>query len=221
MAIQVVGSVNEARQAAEAGFDLIVAQGRDAGGHVRGHLGTMSLVPQVVDAVAPIPVLAAGGITDYRGVAAAIALGASGVWVGTRFLASYEANIHTHYQARVLSSTGDDTVHSTLFDIGWPNASMSTLKNSTFVTWEKAGEPASPDRPDEGEIVGHRPDGSAIPRYGFSSPMRDTRGDIEAMALYAGGAVGLVRSKQSAREILMEFAGGIRKSSLLSSSGSK
>jgi len=83
VAIQVVGSIAEARQAADAGFDLIVAQGREAGGHVRGQLGAFALLPQVVDAVAPLPVIAAGGIVDHRGVAAAKALGAQGVWVGT------------------------------------------------------------------------------------------------------------------------------------------
>jgi nitronate monooxygenase len=208
VAIQVVGSIEEGRRAAQAGFDLIVAQGRDAGGYVRGELGTMSLVPQVVGAVAPIPVLAAGGISDHRTVAAAFALGASGVWVGTRFLASEEANVHPHYQARVLSANGDDTAHSTLFDIGWPNAPVRTLKNSTFVTWEKAGRPGSPNRPGEGEIAGHRPDGSVVPRYGFTSPVRDTAGDIEAMPLYAGGAVGLVHARQSARDIVVDLARG-------------
>src|SRR6185437_9240856 len=106
LAIQVVASITEAERAAEAGFDLIVAQGYEAGGHVRGQLGLITLLPQVVDAVAPIPVLAAGGIADRRGVAAAVALGASGVWVGTRFLAAEEANIHPAYRARVLGSSG-------------------------------------------------------------------------------------------------------------------
>ncbi len=85
VAIQVIGTVDEAKRAADAGFDLIVAQGREAGGHVRGDLGTMTLVPQVVDAVAPLPVVAGGGIIDGRGAAAALRLGAVGVWVGTRF----------------------------------------------------------------------------------------------------------------------------------------
>ena len=141
VAIQVVSSIGEAKRAADAGFDLIVAQGREAGGHVRGCLGTMALVPQVVDAVAPLPVLAAGGIADRRGVAAAIALGAAGVWVGTRFLAATEANIHEHYQTEVLASSGDDTLYSELFDIGWPAAPLRTLKNSTTRRWEEAGRP--------------------------------------------------------------------------------
>lgn len=86
-----VGSVSEAHDAAAAGADVIVAQGWEAGGHVRGTITTLALVPAVVDAVSPIPVVAAGGIADGRGVAAALALGASGVWIGTRFLASTEA----------------------------------------------------------------------------------------------------------------------------------
>jgi nitronate monooxygenase len=115
---QVVGAIVEARQAADAGFDLIVAQGREAGGHVRGQLGTMTLVPQAVDAVDPVPVLAGGGIVDRRGVAAAVALGAVGVWVGTRFLAAVEANIHERYQDLLVASDGDDTFYSELFNVG-------------------------------------------------------------------------------------------------------
>ena len=107
LAIQVAGSIAEAKRSAAAGFDLIVAQGVEAGGHVRGELGLMALVPQVVDAVAPVPVLAAGGIADARGVAAALALGAKGVWVGTRCLAAEEANIHRAYRDRVFAVAGE------------------------------------------------------------------------------------------------------------------
>ncbi len=88
LAIQVVGSVAEAAHVAEAGFDLIVAQGHEAGGHICGQLGLIALLPQVVDAVAPLPALAGGGIADRRGVSAALALGAAGVWVGTQILAA-------------------------------------------------------------------------------------------------------------------------------------
>ena len=138
LAIQVVGSIAEAERSAAAGFDLIVAQGVEAGGHVRGELGLMALVPQVVDAVAPVPVLAAGGIADARGVTAALALGASGVWVGTQFLAAEEANIHRAYRDRVLTSSGDDAVYSTLYDVGWPNAPARSLGNGTLARWGQA-----------------------------------------------------------------------------------
>jgi nitronate monooxygenase len=207
VAVQVVGSIDDARRAADAGFDLIVAQGLEAGGHVRGHLGTMTLVPQVVDAVTPLPVLAAGGIADRRGVKAAIELGAAGVWVGTRFLAAREANIHADYLARVLSSSGEDALHSQIFDIGWPDAPLRSLKNATTRNWEAAGRPLPPHRPGEGEIVAKRADGTTIPRYHFGSPTRDITGDAGAMALYAGEAVGLVNSVAPARRIVEELAG--------------
>lgn len=206
-AVQVVGSIGAAKQAAAAGFDLIVAQGREAGGHVRGDLGLMALLPQVVDAIAPMPVLAAGGIADRRGVIAALTLGAAGVWVGTRFLAATEANIHPVYRDRVLASSGDDTLYSELFDIGWPEAPLRTLKTPVTEAWERAGRPRPPDRPGEGDIVAHRADGSAIPRYHFGSPTREAVGDIEAMALYAGEGVGLVRSAEPAAIIVRALAG--------------
>lgn len=210
VAIQVVGSIAQAKAAAAAGFDLIVAQGREAGGHVHGTLGSMSLLPQVVDAVAPVPVLAAGGISDRRGVAAALALGAAGVWVGTRFLAANEANIHPHYRDRILTSNGDDTLYSELFDIGWPNAPLRTLKSVTTQRWEEAGRPAAPHRPGEGEIIGRRADGTEIQRYYFSSPTCDVTEGAEAMALYAGGSVGLVRETEAAAAIVADLARGLQ-----------
>jgi NAD(P)H-dependent flavin oxidoreductase YrpB (nitropropane dioxygenase family) len=90
-----IGSAADAKRATDAGVDIVVAQGWEAGGHVRGTVATMPLIPAVVDAVSPVPVVAAGGIADGRGLAAALALGAAGVWIGTRFLASNEAAIHS------------------------------------------------------------------------------------------------------------------------------
>jgi len=209
-AIQVVGSVQEAVDAVKAGPDAIVAQGHEAGGHVRGSASTMVLVPRIVDVAQGIPVIAAGGIADRRGVAAAIALGAAGVWVGTRFLASQEADIHSVYQERVLASSEDDTVHSELFDIGWPNAPLRTLRNSTVRTWEEAGRPATPNRPGEGEIVGQRANGANMLRYDFGSPTRAAQGNTEAMAHYAGQGVGLVHAVLPASQIVEELAAGLR-----------
>lgn len=118
-----VGSAKDAQSAVRSGVDIVVAQGWEAGGHVRGTVATMPLLPAVVDAVMPAPVAAAGGIADGRGPAAALALGASGAWVGTRFLASTEIAIHPHYRERLLSASEGDTVYlEDLFDIGWPRA---------------------------------------------------------------------------------------------------
>jgi nitronate monooxygenase len=112
-----------AEAAARAGVDVIIAQGAEAGGHGAGR-GTFALVPAIVDAVAPIPVLAAGGVADGRGLAAALMLGAAGVLVGTRFFASEEALGHPAAKQRLVEGKGDDTLRTTIFDavrrIDWP-----------------------------------------------------------------------------------------------------
>ena len=100
----------------------------------------------------PTPVVAAGGIADGRGVAAAFALGASGVWLGTRFVASQEAPYDPQYKDRIVRATEADTVHSTVFNVGWPDAPHRTLCNSTIDRWEAAGSPTSSSRPGEGEL---------------------------------------------------------------------
>ena len=107
----VVGAVRHARKVAASGVDVIVAQGHDAGGH-NSPIGTMALIPQVVDAVAPIPVLGAGGITDGRGVAAALMLGADGAWVGSAFLATHEAGIFEFQKKAIVAATEESTVVS-------------------------------------------------------------------------------------------------------------
>ena len=118
-----VANARDARAAVERGVDVIVAQGWEAGGHVRGTVATPPLVPAVVDAVAPVPVIAAGGIADGRGLAAVLALGASGAWIGTRLLASEEAHPHPEYLERVFAASEDDTIHlDDLFHISWPDA---------------------------------------------------------------------------------------------------
>ncbi len=132
------------------------------------------------------------------------------MWVGTRFLGAKEAIIHPRYQDLVLASSADDTLYSELFDLGWPNAPLRSLRNATTKAWEAAARPLSPHRPGEGEVVAKHGDGSEIPRYSFASATRDVVGDVDAMALYAGEGVGLVRSVATARAIVEELAQGFR-----------
>ena len=197
-----VGSVEEARQAVDAGVDIIVAQGWEAGGHVRGDIATLPLVPSVVDAVAPVPVVAAGGICDGRGLAAVLALGAVGASIGTRFLGSEEASMPPEYRDHILRGTAADTVYTGLFDGGWPDAPHRVLRNSTVTTWEKAGRPASGQRPGEGEALATDAFGRTVVRYQSVTPRTDHQGDIEAMPLWAGQGVGLVTRQQPAAEIV-------------------
>jgi NAD(P)H-dependent flavin oxidoreductase YrpB (nitropropane dioxygenase family) len=133
-----VTTVAEAMRAADVGVDVIVAQGGEGGGHV-GQRTTLTLVPEVVDAVTPTPVVAAGGIVDERGVAAAIALGASGVLIGTRFLATNEAPVSERWKGAVLTASGDQTVTSKFYDAirgeDWPGAIVRTVRNRWTDEW--------------------------------------------------------------------------------------
>jgi enoyl-[acyl-carrier protein] reductase II len=117
--VQQVTTVRQAVEAAESGVDAIIAQGAEAGGF-GGAISTLALVPQVVDAVAPIPVLAAGGIADGRGLAAALVLGAQGVNIGTRFLACTEAGVPADWQRRIVESVSEDAVRVEFADAVFP-----------------------------------------------------------------------------------------------------
>jgi NAD(P)H-dependent flavin oxidoreductase YrpB (nitropropane dioxygenase family) len=208
--IHTVGSVEEARRAMRAGLAVIVAQGREAGGHVRGAEALGALVPSIVQAVAPTPVLAAGGIADVRAVAAALALGADGVWVGTRFVASHESAAHPIYKRNLTASTAADTVLDTVFDLAWPDAPHRVLRNSTVRAWEEAGRPRSPQRPGEGDTVARLPDGAPVCRYSDQVPIAGTIGDVEAMAQFAGTGVEAIRAIRGAGDITRELAQAAR-----------
>ena len=200
--IYTVGSAIDGRRAVDAGVDVVIAQGWEAGGHVRGEVATLPLVPRVVDAIAPSPVVAAGGIADGRGLAAALTLGAVGVSMGTRFMMSAEAATHPVNRERLGRVQETDTVYTTVFDIGWPDAPHRALRNSTFTRWEAAGRPPSGQRPGEDDVLGHTADGRPIVRYRSLNPAAGATGDIEAMSLYAGQSVGLVTRNQPAADIV-------------------
>jgi len=134
------GKVGHAVRAVEAGCDLVIAQGTEAGGHT-GQIATMALVPQVVDAVgARVPVVAAGGIFDGRGLAAALALGAVGVWIGTRFIATPEAQAVPGYKERILESAED----ATLVTRAYTGKTCRVLRTSYATAFEAAGGVAEP-----------------------------------------------------------------------------
>ncbi|HEY1861343.1 MAG TPA: nitronate monooxygenase [Gemmataceae bacterium] len=202
-----VGSAAAARRAVDCGVEIIVAQGWEAGGHVRGTVATMPLIPAVVDAVSPVPVVAAGGIADGRGLAAALALGAAGAWIGTRFLASHEAVIHPRYRDLLLQASENDTVYvEELFDITFPEAPHRVLRSKTVDVWETAGRPPSGKRPGEGEVIATSRSSGPIVRYQCYTPGLDTEGDVDAMSLWAGQSVGLVSKLRSAGDIVREIA---------------
>jgi NAD(P)H-dependent flavin oxidoreductase YrpB (nitropropane dioxygenase family) len=181
LVMHMVSDVAEARRAAAAGVDVIVAQGTEGGGHV-GVMGTMPLVPQVVDAVAPIPVLAAGGVADGRGLAAALMLGAEGALMGTRFLATREAPIPDTVKAVILQSDGDDTDLTEIPDIVsdrvWPGAFARTWRNDFLREW--AGR--------EWELRKRLPEAAAA-----VAAARKV-GDVQRMPILFGQDAGLITS---------------------------
>lgn len=204
-----VGSVEESKAAAAAGVDAVIAQGVEAGGHVKGTTSIWDLLPAAVEAIKPVPVLAAGGIGDGAGLARALQLGAQGVSLGTRFVASNEAWTHPAYKQRIVDSTATDTVYSELYDVWWTGAPHRTLRNKTFAEWEAAGRPAPGSRPGEGTSIGKRSlstgEVEEWPRYAIGTPPPDFDGDIEYTPLWAGESCSVVNDIKPAGEIVRDL----------------
>jgi NAD(P)H-dependent flavin oxidoreductase YrpB (nitropropane dioxygenase family) len=177
--LHMVSTVSEAARAAEAGADAIVAQGTEGGGHV-GLMGTMVLVPMVARAIAPIPVVAAGGLADGAGLAAALVLGAQGALFGTRFLATTEASIPEAYKQVLVDSDGHNTVVTELPDVAnatvWPGAYARIERNRFYETW--AGR--------EGELRYRHAEAAASAWRALQA------GDTDNAFLYTGQTAGLI-----------------------------
>lgn len=203
-----VGSVDEAMAAAQAGVDAVIAQGVEAGGHVKATESIWDVLPRAVEAVRPTPVLASGGIGDGRAIARALQLGAQGVSLGTRFVASEEAWIHDVYKRRLVESRADDTFYGELFDLWWPNAPHRALKGKTYEEWNAAGRPSPGSRPGEGEIIGtfRRPSSDlAWPRYASGMLTPDFEGEPEYAPMWAGTSVGAIDEIKPAAAIVEEL----------------
>ena len=183
--IPVVASVALAKRMEKAGADAIIAEGTESGGHV-GQLTTMALVPQVVDAV-NIPVLAAGGIGDGRGVAASFMLGAEGVQLGTRFLVAKECTVHQSYKNRVIKAKDIDT-EVTGRSTGHPIRVIKNKLTREFMKLEKEG--ASVDQLEE---------------LGRGCLSKAVKGDVDFGSVMAGQISGLINKEQSCKEIIEEI----------------
>lgn len=195
LVMHMVATAEQARAAVAAGVDAIVAQGTEGGGHV-GHVSTLALVPAVLDVADGRPVVAAGGIADGRGLAAALAMGADGVLMGTRFLATPEAPIPPSYKQAVVDARGSDTVLSQLPDlvseVVWPGAWSRTIRNRIVDQWlgreEKLRRAA------------------ARAEVGARTTAARASDDREGMWLMAGQSSGLVRALEPAGEIVRRIS---------------
>lgn len=189
-----VQTVAKAIDAAHAGADLVVAQGGEAGGH-GGWRGTMALVPAVVDAVAPLPVVAAGGTADGRGLAAALMLGASGALCGTAFYACDESLAHDEAKRRLVLASGDDTVKGPMFDwlrgLAWPDGpwSLRTLRNASTERWAD-------------DLIGLR---GSLPEQQEALEQARRHADFEVAPVIAGEAADLVRERRSASAVVADL----------------
>ena len=207
-----VGSVAEAKRAVRAHADALIVQGSEAGGHNRAAAATLSLLPAVIDAIeGAVPVLAAGGIADGRGLAAALALGADGVSVGTRLLATPEAFAHDEYKKRLIAAGVQDTARHNIFGPDFPDATVRGLRNRLVREWEKRDEPPPYKTvPADGHpVIGQMSVyGHAMPMQRFIGlpPTPEFNGDFEEMSLLAGESVGLTDSIRPAGDIVRDTA---------------
>jgi nitronate monooxygenase len=192
-----VGSVDDALAAEDAGCDFVIAQGIEAGGHVRGTQPLDPLLREVCARVS-IPVVAAGGIATAESVATALEAGAAAARVGTAFVATRESRAHPVYiEALLAAQSGDETVLTTAFAVGWPHAPHRVLKSALA-----AAEGF------EGDVVGESGAPGArqpIPRFSVATPSRHVEGRIDAMALYAGMGVGSVSRVRPAADLVSEL----------------
>lgn len=203
-----VGSREDAQQALAAGADVLIAQGHEAGGHVRGTTGTLSLLAELVP-LSPVPVVAAGGIANGRTLAAALALGAQGVSLGSAFVATAEANAHPHHQQRLIAGGADDTVYTQQFSVNWHEAApVRVLANR--VTRGEYDHLLAGDRPRAGTelpAIG-RQDGQPVYLFSTDSPLADASGRLDDMALYAGQSCAqihaVIPAAQRIEELIME-----------------
>ena len=193
-----------AHVAQDLGASFLIAQGVEAGGHVQGTRPWRRILDEILPGI-DIPVAVAGGISTRADVVSARDAGADAVVVGTRFLASPEADVHPEYQRLLLETS--ETALTNCFQDGWPQANHRVLRNSTLESWEAAGCPAVGMRPGEGDAVGQSGN-EPIFRYEDVAPRKGFMGDIEAMCLYAGTGVGNVRRVESAADIVRELSGG-------------
>jgi nitronate monooxygenase len=195
-----IGSMKEAALAEKAGCDLIVAQGIQAGGHVRGDIKLLPLLSEVLDIIS-VPVIAAGGLGTAGDVAKVLKSGAAAARVGTRFLAAKESGAHPRYVQELINANAEDTVLTETFSVGWPHAHHRVLKSCVAEV-----------NLFEGDIVGERDLAGVknpVPKGSIALPTINTTGKIEAMALYAGQSVGAVKTVKPAADIMNELVEGL------------
>jgi nitronate monooxygenase len=201
-----VGTVDGAKQSISSGADFIICQGTEAGGHVQSTTSLSSLLPQVLDIANGVPVIATGGLADRDDVNWALHEGATAAMLGTRFVATQESDAHPLYKEAILSAGGSDTVSTTCFNGGWPNATHRVIRNHLFNSWESAGCPQPGSRPGESQLLIEDSTECKIRKYHFSNPMRRFPiTDISEWCLYAGLSCDKISDVPSVTELMQRL----------------
>ena len=198
-----VGNAEDAVLAEEAGADVIVAQGFEAGGHVHGTVGSLVLIQDVCDAVS-VPVVASGGFSSGRSLVAAIALGAQGIQVGTAFVATEESFAHLMHKQRIVDSQASDTLYTDAFAINWPPGSpVRVLRSEETVELESQPLGHLPDEAARQQVAeeGGRP----IYLMSTDSPLQSMTGDLHRLAMYAGQVTGQIKQVASAASVVQRM----------------
>ncbi|CAN6467196.1 unnamed protein product [Victoria cruziana] len=208
-----VGSIKDAEKAIAAGVDCIIAQGVEAGGHIIGTVGLIALLPRVVDLVGDrdITVVAAGSIADARGYVAALSLGAKGICMGTRFVATKEAYAHDFYKHQLLKYTEADTDRTDLYSRATWRAYVRCLNTPFHNQWKNA--PESVENDDSQPIIGYsiiNGGETVLRRFAGQVANPTTAGELQNMVMYAGQGVGLVKEILPAADIINNFVAGAK-----------
>lgn len=205
-----VCSVAEARQSIELGINLLIVQGSEAGGHNRAEASTLAMIPAVADVAGDVPIVSSGGIADGRAAAAALAIGADAVCVGTRLLASPEAHAHQEYKKRLVAAGVGDTARTNIFGLEWNDAPSRHLRNRVVREWEHRDHPGPYKQVPESEIreigriklfdteLSHR-------RFSIYPPSPSFEGDWEEICMYGGESVGQTKAITPAGEIVRDI----------------
>ena len=205
-----IGHPAAVASALASGCDFIIVQGCEAGGHVQSTRPLSLLLPTVIAQAGPTPVVAAGGIASPAQARAAVTRGASGIMMGTRFLASNESCAHALYKKALCSANASDTVFTNCFDEGWPHAMHRVLRNSTLERWEAAGCPQSSRRPGEHDIILDHANGQQSRRYADIPPCDTDTGQVMEACLYSGTGIDDIEDIVGAARIVERMSAALR-----------
>jgi len=201
LGIQVTSEAS-AKEALNLGADYLVCQGMEAGGHVHASRPLEEALRRVLKIAGSTPVVASGGIATGHRMREYMQMGAAGVVMGSRFVATVESQGHDFYKKSLVNAKAEDTVFTTCMNKGWDNSTHRVLRNTTFEMWEAAGCPAIGNRPGERDAIVKSDEDNSVERYSINSPASFYKGNIEAMANYAGTSVDDINDIPTVNELI-------------------